>query len=120
MEVRVRGGSDEFLSDYSRQLAMLKDACIELFLPWVQHSFMKRDLDFDRGFSPMPEFVILYILPTVLIQACAAFPTQVGVDSSPVLPSDVLRVKVRMSNDLGKVTEARLRFLFTIVPIPFS
>jgi len=49
-----------------------------------------------------------------------SIPAQLGIDSLPVVPSDVLRVKIRMSNDLSKVMEARLRFLFTIVPIPFS
>ena len=98
---------------------MLKDACIELFLPWIQHSFKKRNIDFDWGFDPVPKFAILHVLPTILIQTCTAFPTQLGVDSSPVVPSDVIRVKIWMSNDLGKVLEAILQFLFTIVPILF-
>ena len=99
---------------------MLKDACIELFLPWIQHSFMRRNIDFDQGFDPVSKFVILHVLPTIIIQTCAAFPAQLGIDSSPVVPSNVLRVKIQMSNNLGKVLEARLRFLFTIIPIPFS
>ena len=120
MEVRVCGGSGEFISDYRRQLAMVEGACIELFWPWIQHSFMKRDIDFDWGFDPVPNSVILHVLPTIFVQSFAVFPAQLGINSSPVLPSDVLRVKFGMSNDLNEILEAGLRFLFTIIPIPFS
>jgi len=47
MEMGVDGGLGDLLPDHGRQLAMMKDACIEFFLPQVQSSFIKRDFDFD-------------------------------------------------------------------------
>lgn len=112
------GGSGEFISDYRCQLAVVEGACIEFFWSWMEHSIMKGNFDFDWGFDPVPDSIILHVLPIIFVQAMAVFRTQVGIDSLPVVPSNLLGPKFRMSNYLNKILEARLRFLFTIVPKP--
>jgi len=45
MEVDKRLGY--FLPDYGCQFMMVKDSCAEFFFPWVQHSFMKMNINLD-------------------------------------------------------------------------
>ena len=119
MEVGVGGGSGYFLPDHRHQPVMVKDARIEYLLPWVQRSFVKRNVDLDWRFDPVS--TALFVLPTILIiWALTALSTQVSINSSPIIACNVLQAKVWVSNYLEEVLEAQLGLLFTVIPIPFS
>jgi len=63
MEVDKRSGY--FFPDYRCQFTMVKDSCTEFFLPWVQHLFMKRNINLDWCFDPVSTtpFNILPAIP---------------------------------------------------------
>ena len=120
MQVGVGRGPGDFLPNNGCQLAMMKNPRIELFLARVHRSFMKRNVDFDWGCNPAPR-PILFVLPAILlIQALATLSAQPGVYKSPIVACNILWAKVWMSNYFEEILEARLRFLFTVIPIPFS
>jgi hypothetical protein len=119
MEVGVGRGLSDFLPDHRHQPVMMKDSRIEYLLPWVQHSFVKRDLDLDWHFDPVS--TARFVFPTILTTwALAVLSTQVSINGSSVITCNILQTKVWVSNYLEEVLEARLWLLFPIIPIPFS
>jgi len=106
MEMGVDGGLGNLLPNHGRQLVMMKDACIEFFLPWVQSSCIKRDFDFDWSFDPASQCAILFIFPAVLVDILTALPTQLSIYKLPILARDILQMKFWMSNYLEKILEA--------------
>jgi hypothetical protein len=86
---------------------MMKDSRVEYLLPWVQRSFVKRDLDLDWHFDPVS--TAWFVFPTILTtRALAALSTQVSINGSPVITCNILQTKVWVSNYLEEVLEARL------------
>ena len=73
MEVWVSGRSCDFVSNYGNKLAMMKDSCVELLLPRMQHSFVERNVDLDWGFDPVS--ATAFVFPIVLAIRAFALPS---------------------------------------------
>jgi hypothetical protein len=120
MEVGVGRQSGDFLPNHGNQLAVMKNSCVELLLPWMQHSFVERNIDLDWSFEPVS--VSLFVFPTVPSTRALTplFSTQLCINKLPIPARNILWSKIWVSNYLEEVLEARLRFLFPVIPIPFS
>ena len=64
MEVGVGGRSCDFLPNHRNKLAMVKNSCVELLLPRMQHSFVERNIDLDWCFGPVS--ATMFVFPIVL------------------------------------------------------
>jgi hypothetical protein len=107
MEVCMRGGSCDLLSDQRRQPTMMKGTRIELFLPRMPHPLMEWNVDFNWRFNPGPESTVLCVLPTTLhVRDLGVFPTQFSIDGLPLFASNILWTEVWVTNYLEKILEA--------------
>jgi hypothetical protein len=107
MEVGVGRGLSDFLPDHGHQPVMVKDSHIEYLLPWVQHPFVKRDINLDWCFDPVS--TTWFIFPTIpTTWALVVLSTQVGINSLPIIACNVLWMKVWVFNYLEEVLEAQL------------
>ena len=100
---------------------MMKDSRVELFCPWVLHLSVKGNIDLDWGFHPVS--VILLVLPTIqvrIFEVLTALSAQLSINTSPIIASDILGMKLWVSNNLEEILKARLGLLFAVIPIPFS
>ena len=86
---------------------MMKDICIELFLPRMPHPLMKWNVNYNWRFNPRLESTVLYTLPTTLhIRDLGVFPTQFSIDSLPLFASNILWAKLWVTNYLEKSLKA--------------
>ena len=99
----------------------MKDSRVELFWPWVLHSSVKGNIDLDWGFHPVS--IILLVLPAIqvcIFRVLTALSAQLSINTAPIIASDILGMKLWVSNNLEEILKARLRLLFAVIPIPFS
>jgi hypothetical protein len=109
MEMRMARGSHNLLTDHGHQLAVIKLSCLKFLYPRMECAFVERYLYLDWCFDPVTTdwFIhptILTSLVILIIQdASIQISAKLCINTAPVCPCNILRLKVWMSDDLKEI-----------------
>jgi len=108
VEVGMAGGAGELLSYHGHQGAVMKGSDLQFLRPWMESPFVKGHSDLDRLRNPAvcPRGVLPGIVAIFVTRDRPLTFTQLCINTPPVCPRDVLRLKIRVSDDFDEVLKA--------------